>query len=134
MANILVVDDYSVTQRVITFILQRSGHQIMTASNGQEALTLLAHTVVDLAIVDMAMPVMDGLTLLKLLRADPLYKDIPIVMLTSSREEVDLVTSYKLGVNAYVVKPMGFREFSEAIRQTGLFWAAINESPAKPSL
>ncbi|MBP7960991.1 MAG: response regulator [Caldilineaceae bacterium] len=115
MANILVVDDYSVTQRVITFILQRSGHQIMTASNGQEALTLLAHTVVDLAIVDMAMPVMDGLTLLKLLRADPLYKDIPIVMLTASGDDQHRLEATKVGADAFLTKPASSQELTETV-------------------
>ena len=115
MANILVVDDYSVTQRVITFILQRSGHQIMTASNGQEALTLLTHTVVDLAIMDMAMPIMDGLTLLKHLRADPLYKDIPIIMLTASGDDQHRLEATKVGANAFLTKPTSSQELTETV-------------------
>jgi len=83
--------------------------------------------------LDLKMPKVDGLEVLQQVKSDPATQLIPIVMLTSSREEVDLVTSYKLGVNAYVVKPLGFREFTDAISQTGLFWAAINETPAKPA-
>jgi len=79
--------------------------------------------------LDLKMPKVDGLEVLRQVKSDPALKLIPIVMLTSSREEVDLVKSYQLGVNAYVVKPVGFQEFVEAIRQTGMFWAVINEPP-----
>lgn len=80
-------------------------------------------------LLDLKMPRLDGLEVLRELKGDPKLKTVPIVMLTSSREEADLVKSYQLGVNAYVVKPVGFPQFVEAIRQTGAFWAAINEPP-----
>ncbi|HEY8069991.1 MAG TPA: response regulator [Burkholderiales bacterium] len=80
-------------------------------------------------LLDLKMPRMDGLEVLRELKGDDRHKTVPIVMLTSSREEADLVKSYQLGVNAYVVKPVGFQQFVEAIRQTGAFWAAINEPP-----
>jgi len=79
--------------------------------------------------LDLKMPKMDGLDVLRLVKQDEALKSIPIVMLTSSREEADLVQSYQLGVNAYVVKPVSFPQFVEAIRQTGMFWAVINEPP-----
>ena len=75
------------------------------------------------------MPMVDGLEVLRLIKSDDALKVIPVVMLTSSREEADLVKSYKLGVNAYVVKPVGFQEFVDAIKQTGMFWAVVNEPP-----
>ena len=75
------------------------------------------------------MPKIDGLEVLQQLKQDPELQAIPVVMLTSSREEKDLVRSYKLGVNAYVVKPVDFTEFVNAIKELGLFWAVINYPP-----
>jgi CheY-like chemotaxis protein len=79
--------------------------------------------------LDLKMPRKDGLEVLAEIKADAALRAIPIVMLTSSREEADLVRSYQLGVNAYVVKPVGFQEFVDAIKQTGMFWAVVNEPP-----
>ena len=79
--------------------------------------------------LDLKMPKVDGLEVLSQMKGDPVLKIIPVVMLTSSREEADLIKSYKLGVNAYVVKPVGFDQFSEAIRHLGVFWAVLNEPP-----
>ena len=80
-------------------------------------------------LLDLKMPKVDGLEVLQIVKSEPSLKTLPIVMLTSSREEADLVKSYHLGVNAYVVKPVGFEDFTEAIRQLGIFWAVLNEPP-----
>jgi CheY-like chemotaxis protein len=80
-------------------------------------------------LLDLKMPKVDGLEVLKQVKADEKLKMIPVVILTSSREEPDLARSYRLGVNAYVVKPVNFQEFIEAIRQLGVFWALVNEPP-----
>ena len=80
-------------------------------------------------LLDLKMPRMDGLEVLREIKEDPLLKIIPVVIITSSREEQDLVESYRLGVNAYVVKPVEFRKFVDAIRQLGAFWAVLNEIP-----
>ena len=80
-------------------------------------------------LLDLKMPKVDGLEVLRALKADEELRTIPVVMLTSSREEQDLVSSYKLGVNAYVVKPVDFRAFIDAVRQIGAFWGVINEPP-----
>ncbi len=79
--------------------------------------------------LDLKMPLMDGLEVLQHVKNDPALKTIPVVMLTSSREESDLCKSYQLGVNAYVVKPVKFDQFTEAIRQLGIFWGVLNELP-----
>ncbi len=81
------------------------------------------------AILDIKMPRMDGIEVLRAIRADAALKTIPVVMLTSSREEHDLIRSYELGSNAYVVKPVKFSEFIDAVRHIGVFWAMINELP-----
>ena len=81
------------------------------------------------AILDIKMPRMDGIEVLQAIRTDPTLKMIPVVMLTSSREEQDLIRSYELGINAYVVKPVKFSEFIEAVKHVGIFWAILNELP-----
>jgi len=80
-------------------------------------------------LLDIKMPRMDGIEVLKAIRGDPALKMLSVVMLTSSREEPDLKKCYELGVNAYVVKPVDFNDFIEAVKQVGIFWAVINELP-----
>jgi CheY-like chemotaxis protein len=82
-----------------------------------------------LVLLDIKMPKIDGLEVLRRIKADPDLRLIPVVVLTSSHEERDLIQSYRLGVNAYVVKPLGFDAFAEAVRQLAIFWALINEPP-----
>lgn len=86
-------------------------------------------------LLDLKLPKVDGLQVLQTVKTSPELKSVPVVMLTSSREEHDLLRSYKLGVNAYVVKPVGFDQFLSAISDLGIFWAVLNEPPpgsAKP--
>jgi CheY-like chemotaxis protein len=85
-------------------------------------------------LLDIKMPRMDGIEVLRAIRKDKTLKMIPVVMLTSSREQQDLIKSYELGVNAYVVKPVDFKEFIEAVKQLGIFWAVINEVPPSSKL
>ena len=88
-------------------------------STGEPAVVLL----------DLKMPRVDGLEVLRQIKADPVLKMIPVVMMTSSREERDLLRSYELGVNAYVVKPVHFHELVDAVKNVGAFWAVTNEAP-----
>jgi DNA-binding response OmpR family regulator len=90
-----------------------------TRSNGNPAVVLL----------DLKLPKVDGLEVLKQVKSEEKLRMIPIVVLTSSKEEKDMVASYKLGVSAYVVKPVDFHEFVNAIKELGVFWAVINEPP-----
>jgi len=80
-------------------------------------------------LLDIKMPRMDGIEVLQAIKSSKELKTIPVVMLTSSREELDLKKCYKLGVNAYVVKPVYFKDFYEAVKQVGIFWASLNELP-----
>ncbi|MGE5499704.1 MAG: response regulator [Syntrophothermus sp.] len=80
-------------------------------------------------LLDIKMPRMDGLEVLKIIRSDEKLKTIPVIMLTSSREEQDLINSYNTGINAYVVKPVNFQQFIDAVKQIGSFWAVLNELP-----
>lgn len=80
-------------------------------------------------LLDLKMPKVDGLEVLKQVKSDPSLRSIPVVVLTSSREESDVVRSYNLGVNAYVVKPVDFHEFVDAVAEIGLFWGVLNVAP-----
>jgi len=82
-----------------------------------------------LVLLDLKMPKVNGLEVLKIIKDDEALKVIPVVVLSSSRETPDLVECYKHGVNAYVVKPVDFTEFMKAVKQLGVFWAAVNEPP-----
>lgn len=113
-------------------------NEIIIARDGSEAIDYLyrqgAHEkrlVGDPAVVilDLKLPKIDGLEVLERVKKDPALRHVPIVMLTSSREEQDVVKSYEFGVNAFVVKPVDFTEFFQAIRDLGAFWAILNEPP-----
>ena len=79
--------------------------------------------------LDLKMPKVDGIEVLRQIKSNPQFKTIPVVVMTSSREEQDLVKRYELGVNAYIVKPVQFPEFVEAVKLVGSFWAVVNEPP-----
>ena len=85
-------------------------------------------------LLDLKMPKVDGLEVLQRLKADPHTRTIPVVMLTSSRAERDLVESYHLGVNSYIVKPVDFEQFIEVVRQLGLYWLLLNQSLGQPTV
>ena len=84
-------------------------------------------------LLDLKLPKVDGLEVLKRIKSDPRTKNTPVVMMTSSREESDLITSYQLGVNSYIVKPVDFQQFVEATRTLGLYWLLLNEAPSSTS-
>jgi len=116
----------------------RLANRVTVVRDGVEALEYLRcegkyktrmHGNPAVAILDIKMPRMDGIEVLRAIRADGALKMIPVVMLTSSREEHDLIRSYELGINAYVVKPVKFSEFVDAVKHLGVFWAMLNELP-----
>ena len=111
---------------------------VIVASNGAEALTmLLADDRRDqgnpaLILLDLKLPKVDGLEVLRGIRADQRTRTVPVLVLTSSKEEEDLRTAYDLGANGYVRKPVTFSEFSKVVHTIGLFWLLLNESPPDP--
>jgi CheY-like chemotaxis protein len=108
-------------------VVLRDGADALDYLRGEEAGGTSRRPVV--VLLDLKMPKLNGLDVLEQLKTDDDLRMIPVVMLTSSREERDLVASYRLGVNAYVVKPVSFQEFIGAIKRLGVFWALVNEPP-----
>jgi CheY-like chemotaxis protein len=140
LGQILLVEDNLNDIELTTVALKQNQliNEIVVTRHGGEALDYLyrrgpyqerAHGHPIVVLLDLKMPKVDGLEVLRQLKSDENMKVIPVVMLTSSREEADLVKSYRLGANAYVVKPVGFEQFADAIRQVGIFWAVLNEPP-----
>ena len=130
---LLVEDDPNDVE--LTLSALRESHlanEVAVARDGEEALDFLyrrGNPVV--VLLDLKLPKVDGMEVLKRAKADPDLKTIPVVVLTSSREEQDLVRSYHSGTNAYVVKPVDFHEFVEAVRELGLFWTVVNHPPPR---
>lgn len=117
MATILIVEDYPVTQRVLSLTLRNNGHETIVAGNGLEALAVLGENPVDLALVDIAMPEMDGLELLRHLRDDARYQALPIIMLTASGQDDDRSVALSAGANGFLTKPASSRELIDAVAQ-----------------
>ena len=126
--TLTALDEYNLANEVV---VTRDGEEALdylycrgsfkTRSNDSPAVMLL----------DLKLPKRDGLGVLQQIKSDEKLKMIPVVVLTSSHEEKDVVASYKLGVNAYVVKPVDFHEFVNAVKELGVFWAVINEPPPR---
>ncbi len=140
MGEILLVEDdpYDVELTLTALTENHLTNEIVVVRDGAEALDYLyqrgAYASREagnpaVILLDLKLPKLDGLEVLRRVKSDPDLKATPVVMLTSSREEQDLVESYNSGTNAYVVKPVGFGDFIEAIGELGLFWAVINQPP-----
>ena len=132
-------DDVELTLRALK--KQNISNRIEVVRDGAEALDFIFCTgqyehrsmenAPKLVLLDLKLPRVDGLEVLEKMKTDPRTKAIPVVVLTSSREERDIVESYKLGVNSYITKPVDFEQFSESVRQLGLYWLLLNEPPYK---
>src|SRR3984957_15202631 len=136
---LLVEDDLKDVELTLTALEEYNlANEVWVTRDGEEALDYLyrrgtystrSNENPAVLLLDLKLPMVDGLEVLKQIKSDENLKMIPVVVLTSSREERDMVASYKLGVNAYVVKPVDFHEFVNAIRELGVFWAIINQPP-----
>ena len=138
---ILLVEDNADDEKLTLRALKKNNisNEVVVARDGVEALDYLfgtgAHTGRNLGVMpqvvllDLKLPKLDGLEVLRRLRADGRTKLLPVVILTSSNEEMDRINGYGLGANSYVRKPVDFNQFSEAARQLGLYWLVLNESP-----
>jgi CheY-like chemotaxis protein len=140
LKRILLVEDseQDVELTLAALAEHRLANEVVVARDGIEALEYLnregpfglrAPGLPAVVLLDLKMPRMDGLEVLRRLKGSPELKALPVVMLTSSREERDLVESYALGVNAYVVKPVDFSQFVEVVKEIGMFWAVVNHPP-----
>jgi CheY-like chemotaxis protein len=138
--RILLVEDNEKDVELVLAALgeHKLANEVIVVRDGAEALDFLfrrgefadrAPGLPVVVLLDLKMPKVDGLEVLRQVKNDPELKRIPVVMMTSSREEKDLVKSYALGANAYVVKPVDFQQFVDSIKQIGFFWAIINEPP-----
>ena len=139
--EILLVEDSPEDAELTIRTLRRNklANEVQVAEDGAEALDFLFCRGVHkertfshppkLVLLDLKLPKVDGLEVLRAIRADARTKAIPVVILTSSKEQKDLIKGYNLGVSAYVQKPVDFQQFSEAIRQIGMFWMVINQAP-----
>jgi CheY-like chemotaxis protein len=140
LKRILLAEDDpgNVELALIALEEHRLANEVVVVNDGEEALDYLFRRgeYADrppgnpaFALLDLKMPKVDGLEVLAAIRADATLHNLPVVILTSSREQRDLVDSYNLGVNAYVVKPIKFQDFLKAVSEIGLFWGIINEPP-----
>ncbi|QBQ55490.1 response regulator [Nitrosococcus wardiae] len=138
LKRILLVDDSPRDTELALDALEayRLSNEIVCLQDGAEALDYLyrrgrfskcTDSQPAVVLLDLKMPKVDGLEVLHQIKGDPALKVIPVVVMTSSREEQDLIRSYQLGVNAFVVKPVKFQEFLEAVKQVGAFWAVLNQ-------
>jgi CheY-like chemotaxis protein len=138
--TILLVDDSAQDTELALDALQKYklANEVISLRDGAEALDYLFRReafesrppgLPSVILLDLKMPKIDGLEVLRQIKSEPTLKHIPVVVMTSSREEQDLIRSYDLGVNAYVVKPLNFHEFVDAVRAVGVFWAMLNELP-----
>jgi CheY-like chemotaxis protein len=139
---ILLVEDNSSDEELTLRALRKANiiNRVVVARDGAEALDYLFATgayagadrsaeVVQVVLLDLNLPKLSGLEVLRRIRADARTKLLPVVILTSSREDKDLVGGYASGANSYIVKPVDFKQFSEAVRQLGLYWLLLNQSP-----
>ena len=140
---ILLVEDNEVDEELTLRALKQNNikNEVVVARNGVEALDYLWGTgtyagrdtteMPHVILLDLKLPKIDGLEVLKRMRSDERTQLLPVVILTSSREQQDMVESYSLGANSYVRKPVDFNQFVEAVRQLGLYWLVLNEPPPR---
>ncbi len=132
--EILLIEDNAEDAELTIRTLKKNRltNHLLHVSDGQEAIDFLfneENTMPKLVLLDLKMPKVDGLDVLRRIKADASKSMIPVVVLTSSKEESDIIESYKLGVNAYIVKPVDFDQFVKAISALGLFWLVVNQPP-----
>jgi CheY-like chemotaxis protein len=138
--EILVVEDNPADLELALRALKKHNlaNQVHVARDGAEAIEFLFGASGDaqrpkMVLLDLKLPKVDGLEVLRRIKGDPDTRRIPVVVMTSSREERDIVESYELGVNSYIVKPVDFDQFVRAVSELGLYWLVLNQLPAPPS-
>jgi len=134
--NILLVEDNpdDIELTLEAFKNNNLANKITVARDGEEALDIIfgnKDKKPDIILLDLKLPKVDGLEILRRVKSDEDTRVIPVIILTSSKEESDLIKSYKLGVNSYIRKPVDFKEFIKVVKKLGLYWLIINEFPPK---
>jgi CheY-like chemotaxis protein len=141
IVELLIVEDNEEDLEMTLRALRNAnlGNHIHVANDGVEAMEFIfcegehaARKLTDgpkMILLDLKLPKIDGLEVLQRIKADPRTKGIPVVMLTSSKEQIDVIRSYDLGVNSYIVKPVNFEGFAEAVRNLGFYWMLLNQPP-----
>jgi CheY-like chemotaxis protein len=124
--TLTALDEYNLANEVV---ITRDGEKALDYLYSRGEFSTRSHDNPAVMLLDLKLPKIDGLEVLQQIKSDERLKLIPVVVLTSSHEEKDMIRSYQLGVNAYVVKPVDFHEFVNAIKELGVFWAVINEPP-----
>jgi DNA-binding response OmpR family regulator len=132
--TILLVEDNPDDEALTLRALQRNNiaNKVLVAHDGAEAVEMLLgdkRVTPTIVLLDLKLPKLDGLEVLRRIRADDRTKFQPVIILTSSKEESDLINSYSLGANSYIRKPVDFNQFVEAVRQLGIYWLMLNEPP-----
>ena len=127
--RVLLVDDSPLFLRFLAHFFRRGEYELHTAESGDKAVEQARQLQPDIVILDLEMPGLDGIETCHILRADERTRDIPVVILTTSREEEDLVKGYQLGANCYIQKPVDFNQFRKTVEQLGLFWLVVNHPP-----
>lgn len=140
--QVLLVEDTVEDAELMLRTLRKSrlANDLQHVHDGAEALEFLLGSgrpksvpMPKLVLLDLKLPKVDGLEVLRQLRAQEATRSVPVVMITSSREDLDIEEAYRLGANGYVVKPVDFVQFAEAMREVGMYWLLINEVPTRPS-
>jgi two-component system, response regulator len=141
--EILLVEDNPNDVELALHALKKNkvSNRIQVVRDGEEALDFIfgkdtssggpSEQRPKMVLLDLKLPKVDGLEVLRRLKGDPTTRSIPVIILTSSREEQDIVKSYDLGVNSYIVKPVDFEQFTESVRQLGLYWMVMNQAPVQ---
>jgi two-component system, response regulator len=132
-AEVLLVDDSAADVDLMLHALKQRAFikDVQVARDGEEALNFLCRPLPQLILLDLKLPKVDGLTVLKRVKADRTTRSIPVIVLTSSREDRDLLATYELGANSYIQKPLDFDQFRETVNMLGQYWLRVNLAPTR---
>ena len=129
MAQLLIAEDDELLRDALQTQLTQAGHAVAVAEDGQVALDMMTHSAYDALVLDLGLPKVDGLDVLKIVKDDPSLQSIPIIILTTSDAESDIARAYSCKANSYLVKPVDFYKFADLLKTIGYYWLAWNQNP-----